>query len=140
MLSKACQYAIKSLIFLGKNRDQGKIPLKSIADEIDSPPAFTSKILQQPVSAAVLTSAKGGKGGFEITNHGFFQFTIGNIISLIDGDGLSHGCLLGFPQCSGVHPCPVHHSYVEIKNKLNHSLFNITINKLILKNPTGMKL
>lgn len=133
MLSKACQYAIKSLIYLANNKQQGKIPLKEIAEQIDSPSAFTSKILQQLVAARVIKSTKGGKGGFELDARKHHKLTVGDVISIIDGDDLSQGCFLGLPECSGLNPCPLHFKYLEIKKSMHHSMFNVPIMELIKK-------
>lgn len=138
MLSKACQYAIKCLIYLAKHQNESKIPLMTISEGLDSPPAFTSKILQQLVAAEFITSTKGGNGGFEIDAYLLDHITVGQIISIIDGDALGKGCLLGLSECSAINPCPLHYKYVEIKDKLNQSLFKITLNELLKKNKSDM--
>ncbi|MBK8636145.1 MAG: Rrf2 family transcriptional regulator [Saprospiraceae bacterium] len=45
MFSKACEYAIKAMIFIElKSSASRKISLNEIAEAIDSPVAFTAKI------------------------------------------------------------------------------------------------
>ncbi|MCB0659352.1 MAG: Rrf2 family transcriptional regulator [Saprospiraceae bacterium] len=129
MLSKACQYAIKSLIYLAKHNDRAYIPLSEISKNINSPEAFTSKILQKLVSAKMVISTKGSRGGFQIINHE--KILLGDIVEAIDGSNLSEGCFLGLPECSCQNPCPVHFKYVELKNKLNTFLFQISIDELV---------
>ena len=47
MFSKSCEYAIRATIFIATHCcNKGKVGLKEIANEIDSPTAFTAKILQ----------------------------------------------------------------------------------------------
>lgn len=140
MLSKACQYAIKSLIYLAKLQGGAKVPLKEIAEEIGSPPAFTSKILQQLVAADVVVSSKGGHGGFELTDHAYSGLTLGEIIEIMDGNELSKGCFLGLPECSCLNPCPLHDEYTDIKRKLNQRLFAITLDELLKKHKNEVKL
>ena len=48
MLSKACEYSIRASIYIAEKSLEGnRSGLKEIAKSIDSPEAFTSKILQQ---------------------------------------------------------------------------------------------
>jgi len=67
MFSKACEYGIKASIFIAVNSNAGKrVSTKEIAKEINSPQAFTAKILQDLVRHKVINSIKGAYGGFEI--------------------------------------------------------------------------
>ena len=67
MFSKACEYGIKATIFIASNSyEKQRVSLKEIAKEIDSPEAFTAKILQNLVRHKIINSVKGAYGGFEI--------------------------------------------------------------------------
>lgn len=138
MLSKSCQYAIRSLLYICSKTNEGhRVTLSSIAEAIDSPTAFTSKILQQLVAAGLITSTKGGNGGFGINN--FVEIKLGTIIHAIDGDSISQKCFLGLPECSDSKPCPVHHLYAPVRKQINDSIMNISLSQLI-NNPELTKL
>ena len=48
MFSKACEYAIRSTIYIAERSNLDKrVSITDIAKAIDSPEAFTAKILQQ---------------------------------------------------------------------------------------------
>ena len=67
MFSKSCEYAIRATIFIAsKCCENRKVGLKEIADAIDSPTAFTAKILQKLSKNKIINSTKGVNGGFEI--------------------------------------------------------------------------
>ena len=67
MISKSCEYGIKAVICISVNTLINKrISLERVAENIKSPRAFTSKILQQLVRAEIVQSSKGSNGGFEI--------------------------------------------------------------------------
>ena len=135
MLSKSCQYAIRTLLFIcSKSEHDYRVRLQEISEAIDSPPAFTSKILQHLVSEKMIQSKKEANGGFEISEGGCSSITLGKIIEAIEGHSLTEGCILGLSQCSDTNPCPVHHIYFPIKINLNNKLMNITLNE-ILKDP-----
>ena len=66
MFSKACEYAIKASIYIAISSLEGKrVTPKQISEEIDSPTAFTAKILQALVRNNIVNSVKGAYGGFE---------------------------------------------------------------------------
>ncbi len=67
MFSKACEYGIKSIVFIAvKSRQDERVSLNDIASAIDSPVSFTSKILQKLVKSKLIDSVKGSAGGFEL--------------------------------------------------------------------------
>mgnify|MGYP002795141008 FL=1 len=67
MFSKACEYGIRATIYIAMQSLEGfRVNLKEIAAAIDSPIAFTAKILQQLVKSNIVESVKGAKGGVQI--------------------------------------------------------------------------
>lgn len=133
MLSKTCQYAIKAIIFISFDIKKGnpRVTLKDIAVAIGSPPAFTSKILQQLVAANIITSIKGGGGGFGITPAKIKSTKINTILKAIEDDHLISSCFLGLPYCSDASPCPVHHIYAPIREQLSRELLNTSLYDII---------
>ena len=121
MFSKSCNYAIKATIFIAKHSlEEKKVGFVDISKEIDSPQAFTAKILQILVRAGVIDSVKGVNGGFYIPTKRIATTFLVEIVNAIDGDAVFHGCGLGLSQCSETHPC-------QKKNKL----------KMLQKNKTS---
>lgn len=126
MFSKACEYAIKSMIYIvSHGADSRKIGLSEIAEAIDSPVAFTAKILQQLKKRGLLTSAVGPKGGFQTQKNR--PITIKEIVLAIDGDGFFSKCVLGLKVCSSLNPCPAHEAYLVIKENTIKGLMEIEI-------------
>jgi Rrf2 family protein len=126
------------MFICSKSKDNHRVRLQEVAYALDSPPAFTSKILQQLVSAGFIQSRKGANGGFEIINNACEKVTIGQVIEMVEGRSLTANCFLGLSQCGDENPCPVHHLYYPIKTNLNLKLMNITI-KEILSDPKLLK-
>lgn len=109
--------------------------LVDISKEVDSPLAFTSKILQQLVKAGIIFSTRGQTGGFGIEEKNMKKISIAEIVSAIDGDTIFTNCGLGLKHCSGVQPCPVHDKFVAIREDLRIVLETTTIEDLA----TGLK-
>lgn len=117
MFSKACEYALKIMIYLCSVEEEQKLAgLKDVARAIDSPTAFTAKILQKLVRAQLLESLRGPSGGFKVVTR---QISLLEVVNAIDGDRLVTGCVLGLKECSGIHPCPVHDKFMAVRDHLN---------------------
>ena len=131
MFSKSCEYAIKAAIFIAsKSGENRKVGLKEIATAIDSPLAFTAKILQKLSKNDIVNSVKGVSGGFEILQERLSSIKLMQIVEAIDGNGVFSGCGLGLESCSEEHPCPVHYEIKEIKGKLVTMLETTSLKEL----------
>ena len=130
MFSKTCTYAIKIVIHLANRHADGKdrSDLKDITEGIDSPMAFTAKVLQQLTRSGITESTRGRSGGISLSSP--LTVSMADVIQAIDGDALMSGCLLGFKECSDSHPCPMHHKYKPIRAQLKTALINTSMNGL----------
>ena len=133
MFSKSCEYGIRATIFIATHCcKEGKVGLKEIAKEIDSPIAFTAKILQVLVKNNIVKSSKGVGGGFMILKDELKSIKLVNIVNAIDGDSVFLRCGLGLSNCSEEHPCPVHEKFKFVKKDLIYMLENTNLEELSL--------
>lgn len=131
MFSKACEYAIKASIFIAdRSNNNKKAGLIEVAHAIDSPAAYTSKILQKLVKKGVLHSDKGPTGGFSIEQDNLSKIKLSTVVSAIDGDAIYYGCGLGLERCNEQVPCPVHHQFKQVRDALQDMLENTTVQSL----------
>ena len=139
MFSKACEYGIKASIFIALNSYKGdRVSLKAIAKEINSPEAFTAKILQALARHKVINSTKGAHGGFEIEKTLISSIKLSHIVNAIDGDSIYSGCGLGLHTCDEDHPCPVHFKFKSIREELKLMLENTNLEELALNIKSGI--
>lgn len=139
MFSKACEYGIKATVQIATQSLYGnRVGLKDIACEIDSPEAFTAKILQLLVKAGIIDSVKGPSGGFEVDKDRMRKTTLSQIVSAIDGDAIYKGCGLGLNECSAKRPCPVHYKFKVIRDDLKKMLESVTVYELSMKLKSGL--
>lgn len=130
MISKACKYGIRAVIFVASRSGAGiKLNVKDIAKEVDAPQAFTAKILQALNRHHIITSLKGPHGGFYMEESQLDQPVI-NIVNAIDGMAVFYECGLGLKQCSETHPCPLHDKYKIARDALVNTFQHTTIRKL----------
>ncbi|GAA4281922.1 RrF2 family transcriptional regulator [Gaetbulibacter aestuarii] len=138
MFSKACEYGIKASIFIAVNSSQNRrVNPKEIAKEINSPQAFTAKILQDLVRHNIIKSVKGAHGGFEIEKEKIASVKLSQIVNAIDGDAIFNGCGLGMETCNAKRPCPMHDKFKVVRDELKHMLEHTTLEELAFSVQTG---
>lgn len=138
MFSKACEYGIKAAIFIAtKSYEDKRVSPKEIAEKINSPQAFTAKILQSLVRNDIVSSVKGAYGGFEIQKDRISQVKLAQIVKAIDGDSIYMGCGLGLEKCDENHPCPAHDKFKVVRDELQNMLENTTLEELALNIKSG---
>ncbi len=136
MFSKACEYGIRASIFIAKNSREGRrVSPKEISKKIDSPQAFTAKILQDLVRHNIIKSVQGAYGGFEIDKDIIATIKLSQIVEAIDGNSIYLSCGLGLKECSEDHPCPMHDKFKSIRNDLRYMLETTNLDELA----TGIK-
>ncbi|MCU4174106.1 RrF2 family transcriptional regulator [Carboxylicivirga sp. N1Y90] len=135
MLSNTCKYAIRAVIYLAVNEEEGKrIGIKHISKELDIPTPFLGKILQSLAKQKLLKSTKGPHGGFSIGKKPE-DITLYDIVSIIDGEDVFTNCLIGLHSCKTNnqegHACPVHDQYSSIRKQMTEFFKTESISKIM---------
>ncbi|KAB1159530.1 MULTISPECIES: RrF2 family transcriptional regulator [Tenacibaculum] len=127
MLSNACKYAIRSVLYLAiHNEENSRVGVKKIAEELSVPQPFLAKLLQQLTKSKLVSSSKGPTGGFYL-NELNFKNTVWDIIKSIDGTDKFDQCFMGLSSCDDKNPCPVHFTVAPFKKKLMDDFKDKTI-------------
>lgn len=127
MFSKSCEYGLRAAIYIAQqSKLNNKVSLNTISEEINSPQAFTAKILQQLTKNNIIKSIKGPYGGF-IVEEDRMSTKLSEVVSILDGDSIYTGCGLGLKQCDAATPCPLHFKFVDIRERLKVMLENTTL-------------
>lgn len=139
MFSKACEYGIRAAVYIALQSLEGRrVSVTEIAEEIDSPVAFTAKILQQLNRNNIVNSVKGPTGGFEIEREDMDSVKLNMIVKAIDGDQIYVGCGLGLKECNAMQPCPLHDKFVDIRTNLKKMLQNTSLYELAMGLEVGL--
>ncbi|MDO8966088.1 MAG: Rrf2 family transcriptional regulator [Algoriphagus sp.] len=131
MFSKACEYGIKAMIYVGTQSLKGeRVKIGEIVENVGSPEAFTAKILSDLVKNGLIESLKGPYGGFYIPSDQMESIKVIHIVSVIDGDAIFSGCGLGLRECNAQEPCPMHTKFVKIRSELKQALASTSLLEL----------
>ena len=139
MFSKACEYGIRASIYIAQqsllNR---KVNLKEISEAIESPSAFTSKILQKLSRNKIISADKGPTGGFSMDKVKLEKIKLSSIVNAIDGENIYNDCGLGLKKCNEKMPCPVHNQFKIIREELKKMSETTTIKSLAVDFENGL--
>jgi len=137
MLSKACVYSLRAVIFVAKNTNKGtKLGVKEIAERLELPAPYLGKILQQLAKHKIIQSVKGPRGGFYIDDDAQ-QIKVIKIIEIIDDLSFFNKCGLGLKACSEKHPCPLHKDFKAYRDGLFKLFSDKSIADLVAKIEDG---
>lgn len=131
MFSKACEYALRAVLYISiKSVDGSRLGIQEIAKEVDAPFAFTAKILQTLVREGIISSIKGPNGGFYLDPKSK-PISLNSIVKAIDGnEDVLHNCALGLKECSDKYPCPIHGEIKNYKTRLRTVMKETTVQSL----------
>ena len=130
MISQTARYALNTLGFLVRNRDD-RIRGEEIARNTGVPANYLSKILNQLRKQGVVEAEKGWGGGFRIRPDALNR-PIRDVLAIFDGVDSTErtDCLYGLPECDDKHPCPLHSYWERIREIHAEMLSNTTIEDL----------
>jgi len=137
MLSNSSKYAINAVLYLAVHSDKSrKINAREIAETINIPSPFLSKLFQILSRKNVISSTKGPGGGFYMTKENL-SLNLIEVIKHIDGLENFEDCVLGLKKCSSEKPCPIHYSIQPLKKQLFIDLNENSIDSFAKKVKAG---
>ncbi len=132
MLSNASKYAIRSILYIAIQDENKKIGARKIAEELEVPQPFLSKLLQQLTRNKLVSSSKGPTGGFYLSKKNRNN-TIWDVIVCLDDTSKFDNCFIGLSSCNDLNPCPVHFTVAPFKKKLMADFKDKTIHEFTEK-------
>lgn len=106
LVSQTVEYALRAVLHIARDPDGASLRVGDIADAIDVPRNYLSKILHRLARARILGSARGPTGGFKLARPPE-QITLAQVAAPFAPMG-ERTCLLGQPACGDDRPCAAH--------------------------------
>lgn len=130
MISNSAKYAINAVLYLASNSSfEQKLSIADLGKLLDIPNAYLAKLLQELARHELVSSSKGPKGGFYLTEENK-KSHLKEIVDLIDGETRLKNCVLGLRMCNHEKPCPIHFKVHSFKDEFVEDLKEITIEDL----------
>jgi Rrf2 family transcriptional regulator, iron-sulfur cluster assembly transcription factor len=132
LFSRQCEYALQAVCYLALQPSGKLVSIKELTERLNIPYHFLGKILQDLAQKDILLSRKGHDGGFALAKSAR-KMTLYNIVEAIDGTDFTEKCIMGYPECSGKHPCAVHSQWEKSRNEMRELLSKKSIAKMALE-------
>lgn len=130
MLSNSSKYALKAVLYLALySSEEHKLMVKDFHGKINVPKAYLAKLLQELSRQKLISSTRGPKGGFYLSDENRTQ-PLMRFIAVIDGPSRMTVCMLSLSNCNEEKPCPLHAIFQPSRTKLINSLENLTVNDI----------
>jgi Rrf2 family iron-sulfur cluster assembly transcriptional regulator len=129
-LTKASEYAIRCVLYLSA-QEKGVIASRNeIADAMNIPRDFLTKIAQQLSRSDILEIIQGPKGGFRLLVAPD-KLNLLDVIEAMMGEIFFNECAVRPESCSKSCSCTVHSVWVRARNQFRETLRQVTFAQLI---------
>ena len=123
-------YALRAMVNLARNHDNGLVSSRTIAKEEKIPYQLACKLMQKLNNAKLVKSHMGPKGGFSLSRHPS-RISVLEIIETIQEPLSLNRCLLARNKCPKQKTCTVRPKLVELQEYIGNYLNKITLAELI---------
>ena len=117
LFSRACEHGIRAMLHLASQPERQMVLVRDIAEALDIPCPFLSKVVQTLARRGLINSHKGRGGGITLSRPAR-DITLLEVVEALDGPGLTQTCVLGLPECSDAAPCPLHQKWGKIRDEI----------------------
>jgi len=128
MLSRTAEYALRAVLFLADRGEPTSVDL--IAERLDVPRNYLSKILHRLAREGVLSSTRGQGGGFRLAVAPD-RLPLLRVLAPFDTMTGERRCLLGRPRCSDANPCPAHRQWKSVSEQVAEFFRERTVGDLL---------
>lgn len=135
MLSQTAEYALRAVLHLAAAPASGPVHVATIAEALEVPQNYLSKVLHALARQGVLSSVRGPHGGFALARDPA-RLTLAEVIERFDP--VHDRCLLMRRQCSDSDPCIAHFEWKQVANRIR-SFFRETTVADLLANAAGSR-
>ncbi len=126
MLNQSAEYALRAAARLSVLPPDGSMQARELADALDVPANYLSKVLHQLAVAGVLESRRGRSGGFRLARPAG-EITLEAVVAPFEDVGRYRQCLLGKSVCSDSRPCAAHARWKPVGRLMTSFLTRTTL-------------
>lgn len=137
-ITRAADYAVRVMVHLASLPPGTRLQKNALVELSEAPESFLSKVLQRMVAQGLLTSRRGGGGGFELARPAE-DVSVLNVVEAIDGPIHLNLCVPGASGCERSLACAVHPVWVEARTALVNVLSKATMARLARRRKTAQE-
>lgn len=134
MISTRGRYALRVLIDLAENSEEGYIPMKDVAMRQELSLKYIERIMPVLSKNNYVEGVHGKGGGYRLSKKPE-EYRVGDILRLAEGDLAPVACLeCGAKPCKRADTCPTLPMWKEFNKMVNDYFDKITLSDLMKKN------
>ena len=127
MLNQTATYAVRAMAYLAHEGTERSVLAREIAEAMEIPRNFLSKIMNRLVREGLVNSVRGTGGGFRIARDPK-TVTLRDVIDPFMDLASYRTCFLGRAECDG--SCGVHDRWVGIAEQFEKLIDEVSIDKV----------
>ena len=128
-LTRAADYAVRVMIHMAGLPPGTRASRSELADAVECPEQFLSKVLQSLTRGGLVVSHRGNTGGFELPNM-HRHASLLEVVEAIEGRIRLNVCLAGEHSCTRQAWCPAHDVWIEAQASLVAVLQKATVGEM----------
>jgi Rrf2 family protein len=137
-ITRAADYAVRVMVHLASLPPGSSVKKSALVELSEAPKSFLSKVLQRMVANRLISSRRGGGGGFELAAPPD-QVSVLTVVEAIDGPIHLNLCVPGASGCDRSLACAVHPVWVEARAALVKVLGGASMARLAHKRRSGQR-
>ena len=126
MLNSSAEYALEAAHLLAHEPPDGLRTAGELAEALDLPANFLSKLLNRLRQEGILESRRGPTGGFRLARSPE-EVTLAEVVEPFDDVARRRLCLLGRPECRDDSPCAAHEEWRELAQSIERFFRETTL-------------
>lgn len=135
ILSQTAVYAIEAVLYLAEAGGEEPARVGDIAEALDVPRNYLSKILHLLAREGLLSSTRGPRGGFRLGVDAS-ELTLERVIDPFDQVVSGPRCLLGRETCADETACAAHAGWKDVSTALRAFFRETTVRDLSTQSPS----
>ncbi len=130
-ISTKGRYALRIMLDLAQHREDGYIPVKTIAERQEISKNYLDQIMILLARTDFLHSTRGAQGGYKLA-HPPEHYTVGDILRATEGDMAPIPCLRSSgSDCQRQSDCLARHVWQGLDQTISHYLDAISLQDII---------
>jgi Rrf2 family protein len=137
-LTRRTDYAIRTVICLGRDVTGEAIPAPRIAEAMGIPARFLAQVMQDLVRAGIVDARLGRDGGYRLARP-LDELSMLDIIQAVEGEAATQRrrCVLRSASCDADRPCDVHAFFAAAQDALLAELAGPTVRDVLDQGPAS---
>ncbi len=129
-ITRAAEYAVRCIYYLAWKGEGVVVNKKKIAEQMNIPEQFLTKVAQQLAHAGIIIIVQGAKGGFMLTEAPE-KITLLDIIEVMMGTLFLNDCIRHPESCKKSPDCSIHVVWQTVQQKLRETLKEANFKNLL---------